>query len=242
MAHGIEQCGVGLVDEPVVVGVLDVVVGVVGGLAIGLEVVPEQPVVDRVGLEEVGAPQQGELLLERIGDGVLEGEEGGWQRCGVVGRLRHDPVLGIGERLAAEQLIQERQPRGGEQDGLVGAGGVVVVGRQILRPLEHGLVELDEPDVLDGVLVGVEGDGPVVGGARRLEQAAVGRRRRTAERGRVPGLVQVDLVEHPLHPPHHELRQEPSAAVGLQLGGIRRTCPLVGCRGTRGPVGVRVHR
>ena len=64
MAHGIQDGGIRFVDDAILVHILNVVVEVVGRLARALQIVPEQPVVGRIGFEEIGAAQQGKLFLQ----------------------------------------------------------------------------------------------------------------------------------------------------------------------------------
>ena len=227
VAHGVQAGGIGFVDEAVVGHVMDVVDGVVGGLAVGLEVVPEQAIEAGVGLEEVGAAQEGQLLVERSGHLVLEGEEGAGRVVVHVGRLRHNPGLGVGPRLVAEQAVEAGQAGGSQQQGLVGSGVGAGALSKVLGSLEDGLVELNEADVLQVVLVSIEGHRADVRATRLLEHAGVGGRGLAIKGGRKAGLVRVDLVEDALDPAHNELRDVTAAAVGLELRRVGRARPLV---------------
>ena len=251
VAHGEDQPGVGLVDEAIAVGVPDAVVSVVSGLADALEIVPEEPVVDRIGLQVVGAAQEAQLFLEEAGDFVREGEDigvGGGElgevQGGVIGTgggQGEGGVLGVGVGLAGQQIVEHGETGRGEEEGLVGPEIGRIAVREILGALQDGLVELDEADVFDGVLRTVEGHGADVGASGLSEHAGAGGRGVASEVGGEAGLVGVDGVEHALHPAHQELRQEAVRAAGLELRGIGRAGPLVGhaIRGRSGRSPVR---
>ena len=232
MAHRIERGRVGFIDDAVLRDIGDAVVGIVGRLPLALEIIPEQAVIHRIGFQEIRAAQQRQFLLEQAGNLVLEREDIGIGRhqgglAAVLIGEHERGILRVRVGLARHQFIEAGQARGRQQQRLIDPV-IGVVRRQVLGPLQHGLVKLDQADVFDHVLGGVEGHRADVRSTRLLQHAAVAGRGIAAERGRVARLVGVDGIEHALDPTHDQLRDEFMAAIGLELRRVERAGPLIG--------------
>src|SRR5204863_4279110 len=76
MTLRIEDHGVVLVDEAVVIDVVNIVIDRVSHFAFALGEVPEQAVIDRSRFEIVLASEQSEFFFEQGGDLVLKRENG----------------------------------------------------------------------------------------------------------------------------------------------------------------------
>ncbi len=132
VALRVEQAGVIFIDETVRIDVVDVVIGIVGGLAEPLGIIPKHPVIDRVALAEIGAPEQRQLLVQQTGLEVLEsvgiGRDTGQSFFGIIVD-RDRGILRVAIGLAGEQLIEHGEPSGGEQERLIDPiGGGAVAG------------------------------------------------------------------------------------------------------------------
>ena len=229
VALRIQGRAVEFVDESVFGDVVNVVVGVVGRFTEPLYVVPEQPVVGRVGFQEIGTAQQGQLFVQQVRFLVLEGMD--------VGRNRQQPflvghgnrgILRVGVGLAGQDLVQSGQPSGGQQQGLVGAvgGGPWNIQGQFPGPGQHRFVQRDQADILDHILVGIQCDRSIKRRTRYLKHTAVGRGGFVVIEIGVPGFVGIDSIQDPFHPAHHELGNESLGPVGLELRRVERARPL----------------
>ena len=227
-----------LVDKAVLIRIVNVVVDIVGRLAKPLDVVPHQAIVDGVGLKEIATAQQGQFLVKHAGLLVHEGIDKRYGRCQpelvvvaylpILGRDTHRWILGIGERLAAEQLVEHGQPGGRKQQRLVGSIGRPTRNVQSQRPgpCQDCLVQLDKSHAFNDVFVGVQRNGPVIWPARNLDHAGVDCRALVVVEVAVARFIRVDPVEYPFDPAHRELRNVALASVRLKLRRVQRTRPL----------------
>ena len=234
---------VALVHDAVAGDVLDLVVQGVSDLTFTLGEVPEQAVEDRAAQAFIRTSEQREFLVEQRGLLVLEAEAAAGQIAHVEGDLRaavaDRRIHGVIPGFVAEERVEVGEPAGSEHQRREQTRRRHRRGRSdahVAGALEDGLIEFDEADVLDDVLVRVEGDRTTIGSAQGAEQAGRGGRAvRTGEFADT-GLIGIDAVEHTLHPAHGQLRTEVWSAIAGEVadGGIGGTGPV-------GPVGRRTR-
>ena len=169
MALGIRERGIGRIDHPVAIRVFDIVIQGVNRFS-GRNpagVIPDQPVIDRGHLGArlqgiVAAAQKRQFFVDHPGQLPLEGK----QRRGHIpvdgpavdpvgnGRIRR---VGIG--LVPMDHIQIGKVTGRQQERIVGRAIVDrrrPVDRQHLAPPQNGLVDFNQPKIID--VRQIEGD------------------------------------------------------------------------------------